>query len=197
MKYLSAANRRHERALWVACEVLPHEHKVRAWLRRARVSPEDVDEILQEAYCRVASLDSVAHITSPYNYFLSTARNLLARRLRRQRIVPMEALVQVDSYQDDAPSPEDLVMSRTSHHAMLALIDCLPERCGKIVRLRKIEGWSQKKIAEHLGTTEKAVEKQVWIGVRLLREAWSRAEVEADARLVQSSSPLGVRRWWK
>lgn len=197
MKQLSAASRRHERALWVASEVLPHELKVRAWLRRARVTPEDIDEILQEAYCRLATLDSVAHIASPYSYFLSTARNLLARRLRRQRIVPMEALVQVDSYQDDAPSPEELAVSKVSHRAMLALIDGLPERCGSIVRLRKLEGWSQKKIAEHLGTTEKAVEKQVWLGVRLLREAWSRAEIDADERLVHSSSPVGVRRWWK
>ncbi|GAA0661361.1 RNA polymerase sigma-70 factor (ECF subfamily) [Sphingomonas insulae] len=197
MKQLSAAGRRHERALWVAGEVLPHEQKVRAWLRRARVSPEDIDEILQEAYCRIATLESVAHITSPYSYFLSTARNLLARRLRRQRIVPMEALVQVDSYQDDAPSPEELAVSKVSHRAMLALIDRLPERCGSIVRLRKLEGWSQKKIADHLGTTEKAVEKQVWLGVRLLREAWSRAEGDADERLVRSSSVMGVRQWWK
>lgn len=109
----------------------------------------------------------------------------------------MEALVQVDSYQDEAPTPEQLAVSRGSYSAMLTLIDRLPERCGRIVRLRKLEGWSQKKIAEHLGTTEKAVEKQVWLGVRLLREAWRRAEVDADERLVQSLSPMGIRRWWK
>jgi len=194
---LSSAERRRARALWVASEVLPHEPRVRAWLRRARTAPEDIDEILQEAYCRLAMLDSVDHIASPCSYFLSTARNLLARRLRRQRIVPLEALVQVDAYQDEGPSPEELAVSKMTYRTMLGLIDTLPERCGAIVRLRKIEGWSQKRIATHLGTTEKAVEKQVWLGVRMLREAWRRAEGEADARLVRSSPDLGTQRWWK
>lgn len=195
--HLSLADGRRRRALWVASEVLPHEPKVRAWLRRARTSPEDIDEIIQEAYCRLATLDSVDHITSPYSYFHATARNLLGRHLRHQRIVPMEALVQVDTYQDDGPSPEQLAVSKTTYRAMLKLIDRLPERCGTIVRLRKIEGWSQKEIAAHLGTTEKAVEKQVWLGVRLLRDAWRHAEGEADERLVGSSPALKIQRWWK
>ncbi len=181
----------------MANEILPHEPKVRAWLRRARTSPEDIDEIIQEAYCRLATLDTVEHIASPISYFLSTARNLLARRLRRQRIVPMEALVQVDSYRDDAPSPEELAMAKMAQRTMLVLIDDLPERCARIVRLRKIEGLSQKQIAVQLGTTEKAIEKQVWLGVRLLREAWTRAEVDADQRLARYSPPAAIQRWWK
>lgn len=177
--------------------MLPHEPSVRAWLRRARTAPEDIDEILQEAYCRLATLDRVDHITAPAAYFRSIARNLLARRLRRQRIVPMEALLQVDGFEDDGPSPEDLAITRMSERTISALIDALPERCGRIVRLRKIEGRSQKEIAAQLGTTEKAVEKQVWLGVKLLREAWLRAEDEADRRLVRASANAGMQRWWK
>jgi len=41
-KTVSSAVKRRERAAWVAREILPHEPKVRAWLRRARTSPEDV-----------------------------------------------------------------------------------------------------------------------------------------------------------
>ena len=196
-KTVSSAARRLERAAWVASEILPHEPQVRAWLRRARTSREDIDEIIQEAYCRLATLETVEHIASPISYFLSTARNLLARRLRRQRIVPMEALVQVDSYRDDGPSPEELAMAKMAHRTMMTLIDDLPERCGMIVRLRKIEGLSQKQIAAQLGTTEKAIEKQVWLGVRLLREAWTRAEIDADQRLAGNSPPVAIQRWWK
>lgn len=181
----------------MAREIVPHEPTVRAWLRRARTSPEDIDEIVQETYCRLAALETVEHIASPISYFHSTARNLLARRLRRQRIVPMEALVQVDSYQDDGPSPEDLAVARMAHRTMLSLIDDLPERCARIVRLRKIEGLSQRDIAVQLGTTEKAIEKQVWLGVRLLREAWARAEADADRRLASYSPPAAIVRWWK
>jgi RNA polymerase sigma factor (sigma-70 family) len=189
----SSSERRHMLALWVAREILPHEARVRAWLRRAHASPEDVDEIIQEAYCRLSTLDGVEHIETPYAYFFSMARNLLVRRLRRQQIVPLDALAQIDAYEDDRPSPEQMTSAKLSYRKVLSMIDGLPERCGKIVRLRKIEGWSQKRIAEHLGTTEKAIEKQVWLGVKLIREAWARGETEAADRFAGPEHREGRR----
>ncbi|MGF7151498.1 DNA-directed RNA polymerase specialized sigma24 family protein [Sphingomonas zeicaulis] len=87
----------------MATHVLPCEWKVRAWLSR-RTSPEDVDEIIQDAYCRIAKLDDVSHIDRPDAYFFSIARNLLVRRLRRQQIIHFEVIAEVDSYLDDQPS---------------------------------------------------------------------------------------------
>lgn len=153
-------------------EILPHEARIRTWLRRSRLSSDDVDEIVQEAYCRIAMLESVDHITVPDAYFFSIVRNLLLRRLKRQRIVPFETIAEIESFQDDRPSPEQVIGSKLAYEKVLALIADLPERCRHIVQLRKIEGWSQREIAEHLGTTEKAVEKQIWIGIRAVREAW-------------------------
>ncbi|NWO67895.1 sigma-70 family RNA polymerase sigma factor, partial [Escherichia coli] len=63
--------------------VIPYESTVRAWLVRARVSEEDIDDIVQEAYCRIAALDTVDHITRPGAYFFSIVRNLLLQRLKR------------------------------------------------------------------------------------------------------------------
>lgn len=174
------AARRRRIALWVAGEILPHEHRVRTWLRRAGTVPDDADELIQEAYCRLAMLEDVDHIDSPYAYFFSIVRNLLLRRLKRQSIVPLTTIAEIDSCHDDRPSPEQLAAGRLAYRKALDLIARLPERCGRIVQLRKIEGWSQRRIAEHLGTTEKAVEKQIWLGVRSLREQWSRAEQAAD-----------------
>lgn len=175
-----ARERRLALAKWVAREVLPHEHRVRQWLRRSGTMAEDADEIIQEAYCRLAMLEDVDHIDNAYAYFFSVVRNLLVRRLKRQRIVPIEVIAEVDALHDDRPSPEQLVAGRMAYARVLDMIGRLPERCRRIVQLRKIDGWSQRQIAEHLGTTEKAVEKQVWLGVRALREAWSRAEQDAD-----------------
>jgi RNA polymerase sigma-70 factor (ECF subfamily) len=62
------------------------------------------------------------------------------------------------------------------------------------VELRKIEGWSQKEIADHLGMSEKAVEKQVWTGVRAIRDAWLRAEVQSESRMAPPH-PKEARRW--
>lgn len=189
----SRAERRREIATWVAREVLPHETHARTWLRRAGTSPDDEDEIVQEAYCRLAMLESVDHIDNAYAYFFSIVRNLLVRRLKRQHVVSIDTIAEVDAYHDDRPSPERMAAGRLAYAKALDLIARLPERCGRIVHLRKIEGWSQSRIAEHLGTTEKAVEKQVWIGVRSIREAWSRGERDADERMTNLGKRGGRR----
>ena len=181
-------------AAWVAREIMPHEAHIRAWFSRARLSPEDVDDLMQEAYCRIAMLDAVDHISSPHAYFFSVARNLLLRRLRRQQIVPFEAISEIESYRDeDMPSPEEQTSSRMAYERVMALIANLPERCRRVVELRKIEGWSQKQIAEHLGMTEKAVEKQIWAGVRAVREAWALAERPSDGGPAPAKREIGGR----
>ena len=50
--------------------------------------------------------------------------------------------------------------------------------------LFRSEGWSQKEIAAHFEVSEKAVEKQVWLGVKAIREAWIEGDEEAMQRLV-------------
>lgn len=185
--------RRAALAEWVAAYVLPCERKVRAWLLR-RTSAEDVDEIIQDAYCRLAKLDDVSHIDRPDAYFFSIARNLLVRRLRRQQIVPFEVIAEVDAYLDDQPSPEKQAADKRDYARLMELMAALPERCRRIVQLRKIEDWSQKRIAEHLGTTEKAVEKQIWLGVNAIRAAWSMADDAADERFRDLMNDRKVQR---
>lgn len=170
-------------ANWVAREILPHEARIRTWFARFRLSREDVDELLQEAYCRIADLDAVDHIAVPQAYFFSIARNLLLRRLKRQRIIPFESIAEIEGYRDGASSPEQAVSTKIEYERILALIASLPDKCRRIVELRKIEGWSQKEIAEHFGMSEKAVEKQVWLGVRAVRQAWDLVEQQGDAHL--------------
>src|SRR3546814_18710566 len=93
-------------AAWVTEHVIPHERAVRAWLA-CHASQEDVDELIQESYSRLAALDSVDHIDRADAYFLSIARNLLVSRLRRARIGPIEAIAEIEAFKDAMhPSPE-------------------------------------------------------------------------------------------
>lgn len=187
--------RRRRIASWVAREIVPHEVRIRRWLARSRLSPEDIDEVMQEAYCRIAMLPSVDHIEQPLAYMFATVRNLLLRRLKRQQVVALETLSEIETWQDLAtPSPEEQAASRLSYERVMAIIARLPERCRKIVELRKIEGWSQKEIAAHLGITEKAVEKQVWTGVRAIRDAWADCEGSGEER-IPGSERKEARSW--
>lgn len=183
MDHTSRFEQRRAIALWVAREILPHESAVRSLLRRLRLLPQDVDEVIQDCYCRFAMLEDVGHIERPRTYFFSAARNIAGRRLRRAKIVPIDSHVAMELFEDsDRPSPEHVAGGRLDLLRLLNFMDALPERCRRIVELRKIEGWSQKEIAAHLGITEKAVEKQIWVGVKAIQRAWQDADTEVSER---------------
>ena len=172
---------RRRMAAWVAREIIPHEPHVRAWLARARAAAEDVDELIQEAYCRLALLERVDHIESPRAYFFSIARNLYLRRLKRQQIVRFEEIAEVEALRDDTPSPEQAVASKLAYRKVLGLIAELPERCRRIVELRKIEGWSHREIAAHFDVSQKTVEKEISLGLKTIHEKWDALEAKAVA----------------
>jgi len=148
------------------------------------VSPEDADELLQEAYCRIAMLDRTDHIDRPSAYFFSIVRNLLARRHRRQRVVSLELMAEIDAFEDGpANTFEEELSDRLLFDRIVELIDRLPARCREVVRLRKLEDWSHRQIATHLGISEKTVESQVRLGLRAVRRMWDEQEASAMGRL--------------
>jgi RNA polymerase sigma-70 factor (ECF subfamily) len=182
--HLAALEKRRALAAWVARELLPNEPIVRAMLRKMRAAPEEIDEVVQDCYCRFAMLESVDHIEQPRAYFKVTARHLLGRRLQRARVVHFDAYNDMSMFIDeDTPSQERQLTGRSDYALLLKLMSKLPDRCRKAVELRKIEGLSQKQIAQKLGMSEKAVEKQIWLGVRALREGWAKIDAQADLRM--------------
>jgi RNA polymerase sigma-70 factor (ECF subfamily) len=171
---------------WVGSEVLPHEADVRAWLRRA-LDPEDLEDIVQEAYCRISSLDSIDHIRSGRAYLFTTARALVLERLRRARIVSIETVTEIDALAIvyDEPSPEQVAAGRRELARVRQLIAGLPDRCRRIFELRKIEGWSQRAVAEELGVPEHTVENDVARGLRLILRSIAEGERTSERALAE------------
>ncbi|HEU5066714.1 MAG TPA: sigma-70 family RNA polymerase sigma factor [Sphingomicrobium sp.] len=161
--------------------MIPHEPELRAWLRRSRIDESEADEIVQEAYHRLAALPEVDHIDHPRAYFFSIGRNLLVRRLRRAEVVSLETIAEIETA-DTAPDPEATVTAKLMRERLRSMIDELPERCGRILKLRKLQGYSQKEIAAMLGITESIVENQVQYGIRCLMRSWAEAEAEVADR---------------
>lgn len=164
---------------WVGRHILPLEARLRSWLRSA-FPGIDVDEVVQETYCRISALDSVAHIADPRGYFFQTARNVVLQQIRRTRVVSIEAasgLVEFDhAMAEEDASPERIVAGRRALARVEALIAALPDRCRQIFQLRKIDGISQREIATRLGVTETIVENEVARGLRRILDAMSEEE---------------------
>lgn len=170
---------------WVAREVLVHEAALRAWLRR-RMSFDEVEDIVQESYCRIASLTDVSHIRSGRAYLFTTARMLVLERIRRARVVSIDTAIELDALAvpDDRPSPEQIAAGRQELRLVKRLIDGLPERCRQVFRMRKIDGLSQREVAATLNLSEHTVENDVVKGLRLILRAIAEGDLQAEAGLM-------------
>ena len=169
---------------WVARDVIVHEAPLRAWLRRT-MSVDDVEDIVQESYCRIASLSDVSHIRSGRAYLFTTARMLVLERIRRSRVVNIEAAVEIEKIDpaDNCPSPEQVVAGQQELRRVKRLIDGLPERCRDVFRMRKIEGMSQREVAAAMNLSEHTVENDVAKGLRLILKIVADGDLQGEADL--------------
>lgn len=164
---------RREIVTWVGSNIVPHEADLRARLRRMAVPEEEISDIVQDAYLKIARLDTVAHIQNSRGYFFATARTMLLDRIRRERIVRIDSMTEMEALTlaDEDPGPERRVSARLELERVRRLIEALPDRCREIFQLRRIEGVSQRDIAARLGIPEHTVEAQATRGLKLILKA--------------------------
>lgn len=161
----------HEtRVRFVASHVLPHESGLRAWLARLGVRPAERDDVVQEVYCRILRLDTLDHIADARAYLYRTARNVVLEQMRRNRVVSIATMQNLDDLgiADDGPDPETATSARSELTRALKLIKALPERCRRVFELRRIHGLSQMETARALHVSENIVEKETARGLSLI-----------------------------
>lgn len=162
---------------WFLQEVLPLEGLLEAYLRRNWRDADEIADLRQEVYARVYDGCASVRPASARAFVLSTARNLLIDRVRRAQVVSIETYADLDAMGTavDELSPERHSSARGELRLLQAALDLLPSRCREVVALRKIEGLSQREVAQRMGIAEDTVEKQVAKGVRALADALNRA----------------------
>src|ERR1700731_1121433 len=138
---------------WVGSHVLPHESAVRAWLRRWTGGAQDIDDVIQEAYCRLAQLDDVTHIGSGRAYLFQTTRNIVLEQVRRSKIVRIENVTDMGALNivDETPPLDRIVGGARELQRIEQLIDQLPFKCRRVFVMRRVHGVSQRDIAKDLG----------------------------------------------
>lgn len=155
---------------WFVREVLPLEPLLIRFFRRS--GRTDVEDLRQDVYMRVcdAAIEQIPHPAKPF--VLAVARNLLIDRVRREHIVSIEAVENLDALNvaTDDPGPDQNLMAREELRRLQLALEKLPRRLRAPVVMRKIEGMSRREIAQRLGVSEKTVEKQLTQGVRALAD---------------------------
>lgn len=158
--------------IWFVREVLPLEAVLRQFLQHNWHNKADVDDLLQEVYVRVCE-SARQRIPEPAKPFVYTvARNLLIDRLRRERIVPIEAVSDLDALEVemDEPSPERSAIARDELRRLQGALDRLPTRARQAIVLKQVDGLSRREIAERMGIGEGTVKQYVADGIRVLAD---------------------------
>lgn len=179
---------------WVSSNVLPFEAEIRERLGRVCKSAAEIDDVIQEVYCRILKLDSVEQIREPKGYILRMAKNIVIDQLRHESVVEIETMANLEELvqEDPAPGPERVALARAELTWVLGLISGLPDRCKQVIRARRIYGLSQKATAATLGVTEHVVENETMRGMAILSERI--ASVGMPAGLDKAGSGAGKGR---
>ena len=157
---------------WFVREILPLEAILMDYLHRNWQNRSEIADLRQDVYARVFEAARAEVPDHPKRFLLTTARNLLIDRVRREHVVPIEAVADLESLglALDSPGPDRVLMARDELRRLQAALDRLPPRCREAVILGHVEGLSGNEIALRMGVTKFTVSEHLAKGVRLLTD---------------------------
>ena len=179
---------------WFKREILAHEASLVRYLFRTWPHRQEVFDLRQDVYVRVYEAAAKARPQAPKSFLFATARHLMTDRVRRKRIVSIDAVGDLDALNvmvEDI-SPEQRISAHEELRRLAEAIDQLPPRCREVVWLRRVDELAQKDVAVRLGITQKVVEKHVMKGMKLLAAALFRTESGQPEEKSRSSDVKGT-----
>jgi RNA polymerase sigma factor (sigma-70 family) len=157
---------------WFVREVLPLERALSSYLHRNWRVPEDVLELRQDIYENVLISARRTLPTNTRAYIYTVARNHLINHAKRARIVPIEAIADLDSVHGDMDfgmfEAERTLSARDELRRTKEGIDKLPAKCREVILLQKVDGMTDREAAEHLGVGIETVRRQIKLGMKAL-----------------------------
>jgi RNA polymerase sigma-70 factor (ECF subfamily) len=155
---------------WFEREVLPLEAALMQYLQHNWRNKSDIADLRQDIYVRVyeAALKEIP--ASAKSFVFATARNLLITRMRREQVVPFEAVSDFDALgtASDEPGPDGALMARDELRRLLAALDQLPPRSREAFVLRQVHGLSGREIAARMEVSEATVKYHLKLAGRTL-----------------------------
>lgn len=145
-------------------------HELYLYLHSVTEDSQEIEDILQDVFLKLlqGGID-ISSISNVRGYIYFCARNALYNRLRdkanRKRIIS-EVFTEVSMQSDDPDVTDTETLIKCANDA----VERLPENCGEIFRMVKMEHKSYKQTAEAKGLSIKTIESQMGIALRKIRE---------------------------
>jgi len=144
---------------WFLHEVLPLEAVLTQYLRNNWRNRADVADLLQDVYVHVYDAARKQRPKSTKSFVFMTAHNLLVDRVRRDKVIPLEAVEDLDALgiAADTPGPETQSVARDELRRVQAALDQIPPRSREAFVLYHVENLSQREVAARMNISENTV----------------------------------------
>ena len=164
---------------WFIREVFPLETALMQFLQHYWRNESDLADLRQEVYLRVYEAAKAKRPDPVRPFVFTVAKNLIIDRVRKEHVVPIEAMADLDALEiaGDTPNPERNVTARDELRRLQSALDGLSPRCRETLILARVEGLSGREIARRMGITESTVSHYLKRGVQSLANAM-RVEVQ-------------------
>lgn len=153
---------------WFVREVLPLELILMHFLQHNWQNPSDIVDLRQEVYLRVFEGAQSGIPQHTKRFVLTTARNLLIDRVRREHVVPIDVVADVEAINValDTPGPDRAAMARDELRRLQLVLDRLPPRCREAVVMAHVEGLTGQEIAQRMNISEATVSRHLANGIK-------------------------------
>ncbi|MCP3732166.1 RNA polymerase sigma factor [Sphingomonas sp. MG17] len=140
---------------------------------RSRLRGSDGEDLVHDAFARLARRGSLATLQNPEAYLKRIIRNLLIDRKRRAAVRPQ--LVDLEDHEPQIRADQtdgiELAQLQTRYRTV---VDALPPRTRQVFLLHRVEGQSMKDIAADLDISTRTVEWHVAQAILKIGEALDR-----------------------
>lgn len=135
-------------------------------------APEDVDDMLYEAYTKAYDAMQSKPIPFPKRYLIRMARNLGSKYAKKQAdsLIDIYEPAVIGDLNVNHHSTEDELLHQEAFAQLDHAINQLPDQCQRVVLLRCKKQLSYKEIASSLGISIKSVEKHLTLAVKRCAE---------------------------
>jgi RNA polymerase sigma factor (sigma-70 family) len=147
---------------WFTSEVLPLEPGLTRFLRRSWRNQSEIADLRQEIYVRLCDAARSGTPKQIKPFIFAVARNLIIDLARRAPATQIHISTSDESVERaDMNTPDHEAIAWEGLEILQDALNQLPSRCREVVRLRKLEGLSQRETAARMGITENTVERQM------------------------------------
>ena len=184
LRFLGAGMTAPDLEAWFIREILPLEASLMQFLRHNWRNRSDVEDLRQEIYVRICEAAEKETPRSPRSLMFAIARNLLIDLVRKEQVVPIVAVADLDllEIELDAPSPDRSAIAKDELRRLQDALDKLPPRHREAVVLGRIEGLSGREIAARMGIAENTASEHLKLGMHALTDLYLREPVDIRRR---------------